>query len=364
MNTKIIASGVSLILVVGVAIGVVVVVNKKDTTDPVVAAQQKSVKSMCEGTEDPKLCHDTLSTVKPTNSSDPNAYIAAVVEATAKSVIQAMNMSDRLTVDHGGKDPGMKMALDDCKDLMQFAMDSLESATNLVRDNNIQAVHDQTPDFRNWLSAVMSYQQSCMEGFDDGKSGEQAVKGQLQEGSLDQMGKLTGIALDIATDLSRILQTFDLKLDLNPASRRLLEAEDVDHEGLPSWFSGADRKLLGKMNKGAKVTPNAVVAKDGSGKFKTIASAIASYPKGFKGRYIIYVRAGVYDEYITVPKQAVNLLLYGDGPTRTIVTGHKNFVDGVKTMQTATFGKYTMSIKLETNQKFDSVLNFFIGYGF
>ncbi|MCH4805154.1 pectinesterase family protein, partial [Pasteurella multocida] len=46
---------------------------------------------------------------------------------------------------------------------------------------------------------------------------------------------------------------------------------------------------------------------------------------------------GVYAEYIIVPKTAVNLLMYGDGPTRTIVTGNKNFVDGVKTMQTATF---------------------------
>lgn len=156
------------------------------------------------------------------------------------------------------------------------------------------------------------------------------------------MGKLTGITLDIVTDLANILQNFDLKLDLNPASRRLMEANELDNEGLPTWFSAADRKLLAKNN-GAP-PPNAVVAHDGSGKFRTIKDAIASYPKGFKGRYIIYVKAGVYDEYITIPKQAINILMYGDGPTKTIVTGHKNFVDGVKTMQTATFGKYIFPI--------------------
>lgn len=340
MNSKILVSGVSIILVVGVAIGVVVVVNKKDS-DPAVAAQQKSIKSMCEGTEDPKLCHDTLSAVKTANASDPKAYIQAVVEASTKSAIEALNMSDRLTVEKGNNSPGLKMALDDCKDLMQFALDSLESSTNLVRDNNIQAINDQSPDFRNWLSAVIAYQQSCMDGFDSKVDGEEEVKNQLHDDVLDQMGKLTGIALDIVADLSKILQSFDLKLDLNPASRRLMEATDHDDDvddgkGFPSWFSASDRKLL--ANGGPP--PNAVVAKDGSGKFKTIADAIASYPKGFKGRYIIYVKAGVYDEYITVPKTAVNVLMYGDGPTKTIVTGHKNFVDGVKTMQTATFGKY------------------------
>ncbi|XP_061373591.1 pectinesterase-like [Gastrolobium bilobum] len=337
MVNKVLVSGVSLILVVGVAIGVVSVVNNKKE-DPEVAAHQKSVKSMCQGTDDQKLCYDTLSSAKASNSSDPKVYIATAVEASFKSVIQALNMSDRLSVEHGNNNPSIKMALDDCKDLMQFALDSLEASANLVRDNNMQAIHDQTPDFRNWLSAVISYQQSCMEGFDDEKDGETKVKEQLQTDSLDQMGKLTGITLDIVTDLANILQNFDLKLDLNPASRRLLEADEVDHEGLPTWFSPADRKLLGKVhNGGGQVTPNAVVAKDGSGKFKTVKQAIDSYPKGFKGRYIIYVKAGVYDEYITIPKQSANILMYGDGPTKTIITGHKNFVDGVKTMQTATF---------------------------
>ncbi|XP_027367869.1 pectinesterase-like [Abrus precatorius] len=334
---KVIVSGVSLILVVGVAIGVVVVVNKKDSSDPAVAAHQKSVKAMCQGTEDPNLCHDTLNSVNSANASDPMAYLSAAVEATSKTIIQALNMSDRLSVEHGNNNnaPGVKMALDDCKDLMQFAMDSIESSANLVRDNNIQALHDQTPDFRNWLSAVISYQQSCMEGFDNGTNGEDKVKEQLQTQSLDQMGKLTGITLDIVTNLSNILQSFGLQLDLKPASRRLLEAENADGEEFPSWFSASDRKLLSKGVE--SIPPNAVVAQDGSGKFKTIKDAVASYPKGFKGRYIIYVKAGIYHEYIIVPKSAANILMYGDGPTKTIVTGNKNFVDGVKTMQTATF---------------------------
>ncbi|KAK2403378.1 Protein kinase superfamily protein [Trifolium repens] len=258
---------------------------------PAVAAHQRNVQSICQATEDQKLCQDTLSSAKPTNSSDPTAYLAAAVEASAKSVIVALNMSDRLKVEHDNGEPGVKMALDDCKDLMQFALDSLESSANLVRGNNVQAIHDQTPDFRNWLSAVISYQESCTEGFNNG-TGEDQVKKQLQTESLDKMEKLTGITLDIVTSMVNILQTFDLKLDLNPASRRLLEANELDNEGLPKWFSAADRKLLAKIGGGGgggAPPPNAVVAKDGSGQFKTVKEAIDSYPAGFK-RQIHYLR--------------------------------------------------------------------------
>ncbi|XP_004494467.1 pectinesterase [Cicer arietinum] len=338
MNAKIIISAVSLILVVGVAIGVVVAVNKKGE-DPEIQTQQRSLRVICENAEDQKLCHETLSSVRGLDAADPKAYIAAAVKATTDSVIKAFNMSDRLTTEYGNKDSGVKMALDDCKDLLEFALDSLELSNNLVRDNNIQSLQYQSPDMRNWLSAVISYQQSCMEGFNSENEGEKKIKEQLQVQGLDRVQKITGVALDIVSGLSKILEQFNLKFDLKPASRRLL-AEDTDEEGYPTWFSASDRKLLGQLQgKGwrSRVTPNVVVAKDGSGQFKTIKDAIASYPKGNKGRYIIYVKAGVYDEYITVPKEAVNILMYGDGPQKTIVTGSKNFANGVKTMQTATF---------------------------
>ncbi|XP_056162969.1 probable pectinesterase/pectinesterase inhibitor 13 [Syzygium oleosum] len=104
----------------------------------------------------------------------------------------------------------------------------------------------------------------------------------------------------------------------------------------PSWFSASDRKLLAKVDNG-NIQPNATVAKDGSGQFSTIAAALAAYPKGNQGRYVIYVKAGVYDGYITVDKHQVNVFMYGDGSRKTLVTGHKNNRAGYSTWQSATF---------------------------
>ena len=67
----------------------------------------------------------------------------------------------------------------------------------------------------------------------------------------------------------------------------------------PKWMPATQRRLLQLPS---LQKPNKVVAPDESGDFKTITEAIAAVPKTFEGRFVIYVKAGVYKEYVTVPK--------------------------------------------------------------
>lgn len=54
-------------------------------------------------------------------------------------------------------------------------------------------------------------------------------------------------------------------------------------------------------------------------------------------RYVIYVKEGIYEETVNVTKKMANVTMYGDGSKKSIITGSKNFVDGTRTWQTATF---------------------------
>jgi len=329
---KVLVSVTSIILVVGVVIGTIVYVNRhhgvKGEQD--LSPHMKAVTQMCSPTDYKEACVKSLSS---TNNTDPKELFKAAIMATVEAVKKSLNISDSIVVD-ATKEPRIKMAVDDCKDLMDFAVQELQASFSSVGDSQMHTMQDRVADLKNWFSAVISYQQSCLDGFDDPTKTEpnqsHPVKDQLSNGMLDA-SQLTSNVLAIVDGLATILEKFNLKFDMPSTNRRLLEAD-----GYPSWFSGADRKLLAKVdNRGIK--PNAIVAKDGSGQFKTIGAALAAYPKNLRGRYIIYVKAGIYDEYITIDKKTVNVFIYGDGPRKTIVTGSKSYTKGFGTMQTATF---------------------------
>ncbi|KAK8488267.1 hypothetical protein V6N13_052169 [Hibiscus sabdariffa] len=91
-----------------------------------------------------------------------------------------------------------------------------------------------------------------------------------------------------------------------------------------------------------------MVSPKGGGQFRTINAAIAAAPNNLGNTdqyYVIYVAAGVYQEYISIPMNKQNLVLIGDGIGRTIITGSRSVPDGLTTFNTATFGKVQISFK-------------------
>ncbi|KAJ4703183.1 Pectinesterase [Melia azedarach] len=102
----------------------------------------------------------------------------------------------------------------------------------------------------------------------------------------------------------------------------------------PSWVTTRDRMLLQALPK--EIKANVVVAKDGSGKYKTLKEAVAAAPDNSKTRYVIYVKKGTYKENVEVGKKKKNLMIAGDGMDLTIITGHLNVVDGATTFNSAT----------------------------
>ncbi|KAI4338593.1 hypothetical protein MLD38_023631 [Melastoma candidum] len=329
--TKAVAASVSVLLVVGVCIGVIVGVTRKDGSGgsgDQISSTSKSVLAICEPTSYQQACVNSLSTVANNASATPKDFIMAAIQATIQEVGSALNKSG--SIGAGAKDSTQKMAVEDCQDLLQFAVDELQASFSVVGDNDLHTVNDRVSELQNWLSAVISYQQTCQDGVT-----QPDLSSQINQGLLNST-QLTSNALAIVSAISGILTTFNIPINTAATSRRLLEeSESVDGE-FPKWFSREDRMLMAKQGQG-KVTPNAVVAKDGSGDFKTIAAALDAYPKNQRGRYIIYVKAGVYDEYITVTKDQVNILMYGDGPRKTMVTGKKSNLAGITTMRTASF---------------------------
>lgn len=145
--------------------------------------------------------------------------------------------------------------------------------------------------FRVWLSAVVSYQETCIDGFPDGD-----LKTRMQKAMKD--GKeLSSNALAILGKLSDFLSALNIKIKIPGFNRRLLSEEsphpELDEDGIPTWVSEEDRRILiGKVKGDLK--PNVVVAKDGSGAFTTINAAINAIPKDHEGRYEFKINYSVH----------------------------------------------------------------------
>ncbi|KAK4724767.1 hypothetical protein R3W88_027546 [Solanum pinnatisectum] len=83
---------------------------------------------------------------------------------------------------------------------------------------------------------------------------------------------------------------------------------------------------------------NAVVSKDGTENFNTIAGAILASPDHSVKPFFIKIKKGTYKEYIRVDKKKTNIFLIGEGMDTTIITGNRSIVDDNKTYDTATIG--------------------------
>lgn len=232
------------------------------------------------------------------------------------------------TVDTASFDDRARAAWADCMELSDDTIRSLNKSMGLISGQ------PSDEDAQTWLSAAIANQQTCRDGF-------------TELNLASQVGTLPFVSANVSELLSNSLAVAKSsamsKLQVG-GGRRLLSNR------FPTWVSGADRKLL----QSASVKADLVVAKDGSGNYKTVSEAIAASAKLRNGanRFVIHVKAGVYKENVDVPKSVKNLMLVGDGIDATVLTGSRNVVDGSTTFRSATFGKHFIPVLLRTVLRF------------
>eukprot|EP00252_Welwitschia_mirabilis_P020148 TRINITY_DN4871_c0_g2_i1.p1 TRINITY_DN4871_c0_g2~~TRINITY_DN4871_c0_g2_i1.p1 ORF type:complete len:396 (-),score=-4.20 TRINITY_DN4871_c0_g2_i1:144-1331(-) len=89
---------------------------------------------------------------------------------------------------------------------------------------------------------------------------------------------------------------------------------------------------------GKEAEADAVVSKDNSS--FTIQDAVNKAPDNSVERFVIYVKAGVYEEIVRIPPSKNNITLIGDGMDRTVITGSlkvPSLPGNVTTYSSATF---------------------------
>ncbi|XP_061363137.1 pectinesterase 2-like [Gastrolobium bilobum] len=188
----------------------------------------------------------------------------------------------------------------DCLELYEYTIQKL----NKTIDPNTKCTQI---DAQTWLSTALTNLETCISGFYDLG---------VQDYVLPLMSN---------NNVTKLLSN---TLALNKVPYQ----EPSYKDEFPTWVKPGDRKLLQASSAASKA--NVVVAKDGSGKYTTVKAAIDAAPKSSSGRYVIYVKAGIYNEQVEI--QAKNIMLVGDGIGKTIITGSKSVGGGSTTFASAT----------------------------
>ncbi|KAJ9547577.1 LOW QUALITY PROTEIN: hypothetical protein OSB04_020120 [Centaurea solstitialis] len=338
-------SSVALVLLVGCALGILAAMhfkNMDEKTDAnegetTTSTSVKAVTVVCQPTQYKDACERSLAPLANDSKASPKDYLLASIRSAKLEVDKVLEAASQQKPDDDHDIPPQDQArIDECRKLLSFAVEDLETTVVTMETMN-HTLGEHIRDLRNWLTAVYSFQSQCKLAIN---KSDDKYKSPILKAMINST-KLSDNALAIAAGFSEIIKELNIEQfafsldDLNlQHSRRLLQSQEGPAAGkgqVPGPGPGPGP---------ASVEPDIVVAKDGSGRFKTIGEAVATYQKPLppgKQMYIIYVKAGEYNEQVVIQRHQENVYIYGDGD-RTIVTCDKSVVKHkLETPYTATF---------------------------
>ncbi|KAK4786399.1 hypothetical protein SAY86_003088 [Trapa natans] len=271
------------------------------------------IKTFCKATPYPDACADSLKlSISISISPDILTFLLQTLDA---AVSEATKLSALLGSSRAGVVEHRKGALEDCQELQQITVSSLQRSVSRARAGDTRKLSDA----RTYLSAALTNKATCLEGLSSASG----------PGKLALVSFIHDTYKHVRNSLSILARSAGGHSASGRKGRRL--------GGFPEWVSEKARRVLEED----EYDPSDIitVAADGSGNFTTVSDAISFAPNNSYDRTIIYIREGVYEEYVNIPQNKTNIVLLGDGAGVTVVTGSRSFADGWTTFRSATVGK-------------------------
>ncbi|KAI4337183.1 hypothetical protein L6164_015630 [Bauhinia variegata] len=198
----------------------------------------------------------------------------------------------------------------DCLELLDSAWELLDCAITALQNHGETEVDcecktgDVISDVKSWLSGALTNLATC----------------------IDELSDTNHISKDSVSPSMHQLEIIlhNLSAMVKPQST---------NSGTPSWVEPHVLRLI----QADDIKPNITVAADGSGNFTSITQATQTAPNKSQYPYLIYVKKGIYNEYIEIKKNLWNIYMIGDGINQTIITGNHSNATGWTTFRSATF---------------------------
>ncbi|XP_010423511.1 PREDICTED: probable pectinesterase/pectinesterase inhibitor 47 [Camelina sativa] len=319
-------------------------------TQPPRPPPSQSPNIACKSTPYPKLCRTILSAFK-SSPSDPYNYGKFTMKQCLKQARRLSKVinrfSERVKDDPGASTAEEVSAVADCGELAQLSVDYLETVSEELKAAEVMtaALVDRVTSL---LGGVVTNQETCLDGLVDAKSGFAAAIGT----PLGNLTRLYSVSLGLVSHaLNRNLKRYKgskgkifgggnnaVREPLETLIKVLRKTCDKSKD-----CRKANRNLgeLGETSGGSILVREAVtVGPYETDNYPTISEAVAAAPNHTfpeQGYFVIYARAGLYEEYVVISNKKRNIMLIGDGINKTIISGNHSFIDGWTTYNSSTF---------------------------
>ncbi|KAL1212921.1 Pectinesterase 1 [Cardamine amara subsp. amara] len=274
----------------------------------------KRLESICNVTLYSDQCYSTLMSV---NSTEPRVLFRASLIEAVEEHVKILGFLSKLV----SSDESVKSSLKVCDEMIGDALECLKETIERFDEFGKAMTDVEIDEIRGTLTYAIVDGETCLEGFDE------------------------VMEFDFSSYQRNIELIKSLRSYMKKGKELVSNSLAIVTKILGGLAKQVDKSLLGSSNMvesllSCHLTPNVTVAKDGTGNYRTISEAVASIPETSRSRFVIHVKEGKYFENVNVLRNKFNVVVYGDGITKTIVSSNLNRHDKPKiptTFQTATF---------------------------
>ncbi|XP_042495345.1 probable pectinesterase/pectinesterase inhibitor 51 [Macadamia integrifolia] len=287
---------------------------------PTFASAPPVIRQACKATRFPNSCEGALiQSSNLTQNAKPIEIIQAAMSISAQNLKTAQSMVKNILDRSSGNLNRSKAAMT-CLEVLHNSEYRLSSAADVLPRGRMK-------DARAWMSAALCYQYDCWSG--------------LQYVNDSQMVNQTMAFFDSLMGLTSNALSMMISYDLFRDKLESWKPPMTERSGF--WEDGGVGGSVSGYKGGfpAGLSADVTVCKDeGSGCYKTVQAAVDAAPDNHLARkFVISIKAGVYEEIVRVPLEKKNLVFVGDGMGKTIITGSLSVAQsGITTYNTATVG--------------------------
>ncbi|KAA0038671.1 putative pectinesterase/pectinesterase inhibitor 20 isoform X1 [Cucumis melo var. makuwa] len=297
-------------------------------------------KAICKLTSNPSYCITVLKQSRDGNIYDSGRFS---IRRSLSKASRFLDLIEKHLQNSSTLPKSIIGALKDCQYLAQLNMNFLSNSFRAVNGTDRKLTYSKADYIQSLLSAILTNIDTCLDGLNTVASGSSLEKDLLAP--LIDCTKSYSLSLDLFTkgwvprwNRNRTLEhpgKKHLQFRKGPLPLRMSRHDRAVYNSVANR-----RKLSSSSDDGVLVNGIAVVSQDGEGDFLNITDAINAAPNNSlaaNGYFLIYITAGVYQEYVSVPSKKKYLLMIGDGINQTIITGNRSVADGWTTFNSATF---------------------------